>query len=68
MVLTRNLSEEADTLGKMKELIREEQGQGMAEYAFILLAVAMIAMVGYFALGNGLLDRVNEIATHEAFS
>jgi len=50
-------------LGKIQELIREDRGQGMAEYAFILLAVAMVVMVGYFALGNGLLNRTNEIAT-----
>lgn len=54
-------------MGKIIELFQDETGQGMAEYTFILLAIAMAAMVGYFALGNGLLNRVNNIANHEAF-
>ncbi|MBF0707913.1 Flp family type IVb pilin [Alkalihalobacillus hwajinpoensis] len=38
-------------LKKMGQFVREEEGQGMAEYGLILAGVAVVAIVGIKALG-----------------
>lgn len=35
----------------MKRLVREEEGQGMVEYALIIALIAIVAAVGLTALG-----------------
>jgi Flp pilus assembly pilin Flp len=40
---------------------RPRRGQTMTEYALILAAVAIVAIVGYLALGTSITDLVNNI-------
>jgi len=42
--------------------IREQKGQSMAEYALIMAAIAVVAMVAYNALGNNVSTLVNNVA------
>ncbi len=51
-------------MGIITRLIKEEKGQGMAEYVMILVAVAVVAMVGYQVLGGVLNAKVNDISGH----
>lgn len=41
--------------------IRNEKGQGMAEYALILVLVSIVAIVALSALGRSITDVFNEI-------
>ncbi len=45
----------------MIRLIKEETGQGMAEYAMIFVGIVLIAMVGYQVFGLNLQAKLNEI-------
>ncbi len=45
----------------VKRLIKEEEGQGMAEYALILVAVAIVCLVGYKVLGGNINNLVSGI-------
>ncbi|WLR59255.1 Flp family type IVb pilin [Guptibacillus hwajinpoensis] len=50
-------------LKKMGQFVREEEGQGMAEYGLILAGVAVVAIVGIKALGvqiDSLVDSVTD--------
>ena len=48
--------------GYLAGLTRRTQcGQTMTEYALILAAVAIVAIVGYLALGTSITDLVNNI-------
>ncbi len=38
-------------LERMKGLLRDEEGQGMAEYALLLAGIAVVVMVAVYALG-----------------
>jgi Flp pilus assembly pilin Flp len=40
---------------------REENGQTMTEYALILAAVAIVAIVGYLALGTAVTTLINNV-------
>ena len=42
---------------------REEFGQSMAEYALIMAAIAVVAMVAYSTLGNNVSTLVSNVAT-----
>ncbi len=42
--------------------LRDESGQGMAEYGLILALVAVVAMGAFVALGNGVFGNVNTVA------
>ncbi|HBV97408.1 MAG TPA: Flp family type IVb pilin [Desulfotomaculum sp.] len=48
----------------MKELIKrlhkDESGQGMAEYAIILVVIALVAVAGFTYLGNQLNTKVHD--------
>ncbi|MEQ8175160.1 MAG: Flp family type IVb pilin [Syntrophomonadaceae bacterium] len=48
-------------LNIFKRLVKEEEGQGMAEYGLILalIAVAVIGVLG--ALGTGISDKFTEV-------
>lgn len=50
-------------LKTLKRLVKEEKGQGMAEYALILVAIAIVCIVGFKALGNGINSKVEEVNT-----
>jgi len=41
----------------------ERKGQAMTEYALILAAVAVVAVVAYQALGNSITNEVNNIVS-----
>ncbi|HTY55437.1 MAG TPA: hypothetical protein VMB26_09570 [Candidatus Binataceae bacterium] len=43
--------------------IRQQAGQGMAEYALILAAIAVIAMAAYSTMGSNVSTVVNNVAT-----
>ena len=45
----------------MKKMFRNEKGQGMVEYILIIIVVALIAFVGFNALGTGLNNTANEV-------
>ena len=47
----------------IKRLILEEEGQGMAEYALILVFIAIACIAGYRAFGQALDARVNDIGS-----
>lgn len=45
----------------IKRMVREEEGQGMAEYGLILAGIAVVVMVAITALGGrltGLFDSI----------
>lgn len=46
-------------LKKMEQFVREEEGQGMAEYGLILAGVAVVAVGVFFTLGG----KISEIVT-----
>lgn len=47
-------------LNTVKRLVTEEKGQGMAEYALILVAIALLCIGAYNALGIGIKEQVDE--------
>jgi len=42
--------------------VKNEEGQGMAEYGLILAVVAVVVVVGIALLGDNLLDFFNDLA------
>lgn len=44
----------------IKRLHKDESGQGMAEYAIILVVIALVAIAGFGILGNRINDKVEE--------
>jgi len=42
--------------------IREQKGQAMSEYALIMAAIAVVAMVAYSALGTNISTLVNNVS------
>lgn len=50
-------------LNTLKRLVLEEEGQGMAEYALILAAIAVVCLIAYNALGGAVFDKVNKVNT-----
>ena len=42
--------------------IREQKGQSMAEYALIMAAIAVVAMVAYSALGTNVSTLVGNVS------
>jgi pilus assembly protein Flp/PilA len=51
-------------LERMKGFLREEEGQGMAEYGLILAGVAVVAIAAFLFLGNKVKDMINNVAGH----
>jgi Flp pilus assembly pilin Flp len=41
--------------------VRREPGQTMTEYALILAAVAIVAVIAYLALGNAITGLLNTV-------
>ena len=50
-------------LEKMKGLLLEEEGQGMAEYALLLAGIAVVVMVAVYALGPIISNKFNSVGT-----
>ncbi len=48
-------------LNTLKRLVLEEEGQGMAEYALILVFIALVCIIGYQALGKNINNTVTKI-------
>lgn len=42
----------------MSEFMNDERGQGMVEYTLIVSLIAIVAMAGFFAIGNALNSHV----------
>lgn len=47
---------------RVKGLLQDKKGQGMVEYALILAAVAVIALIGFQTLGNNVNSLANKVA------
>ncbi len=47
---------------KMMRLVKDESGQGMAEYGLILALVAVVVIVALTLLGTNLRDLINNVA------
>lgn len=47
----------------LKRLVREEEGQGMVEYALIIALVAIAAMAALTPIGTQIKAKFNEIIT-----
>lgn len=45
----------------LRRLFWEEEGQGMVEYGLIIALVAVVAMVAWKGLGDGLTDILQDI-------
>lgn len=45
----------------MREFLRDENGQGMVEYALIIALVSIIAIVALRALGNVINDNFENV-------
>jgi pilus assembly protein Flp/PilA len=50
-------------LERLKQLVTEEKGQGMAEYGLILALIAVVVMVALGPLGNSIAAKFNEVTT-----
>lgn len=48
-------------LKKMGAFVREEEGQGMAEYGLILAGVAVVAVVAYKNLGTKITSVITDV-------
>ncbi len=48
-------------LNTLKRLVVEEEGQGMAEYALILVAIALVCIVGFKAIGGAINNKAEDI-------
>ena len=51
-------------LKKMEQFVREEEGQGMAEYGLVLAGVAIVA-IGAFKLLGGQIDTLIDTVTEK---
>lgn len=51
-------------LEKMKGLLLEEEGQGMAEYGLILALVAVACVAAFLVLGKGISDKLKQVNTN----
>ncbi|WP_034630511.1 Flp family type IVb pilin [Desulfotruncus alcoholivorax] len=45
----------------LSKLLREESGQGMAEYGLILALVAVLCIAGFKLLGDGISGKVDDV-------
>lgn len=47
----------------VKRVLRNQKGQGMAEYGLILALIAVVAVVAFTNLGTGITDKITSVAT-----
>ena len=50
-------------MNKIKSFFKEEEGQGMAEYALLLAGIAVVVMVAVYALGPVIRDKFTSVQT-----
>ncbi|MCA1032213.1 Flp family type IVb pilin [Bacillus timonensis] len=50
-------------LNKLMNLVREEEGQGMAEYGLILAGVAVVAVAAFFVLGERIDSLIRSVVS-----
>ncbi len=55
------VSFQSKVLGWLPDLKDEESGQGMVEYAFILVLIALVVIVLLFVMGNQLANTFSNI-------
>lgn len=53
---------------ELKRFLTEECGQGLTEYALILLLMALTVVGGLTVLGQGILDLFDYVLDKEVFS
>jgi len=46
-----------------KTILTQQEGQGLAEYAFILALVAMAAIAGFRTLGSAVSGKIDGVAS-----
>lgn len=46
---------------KLKGMLKDEQGQALAEYGLILALIAVVCILALTALGTGVRDQLNAI-------
>jgi Flp pilus assembly pilin Flp len=51
-----------DLHSRMIDTLRREEGQGLTEYALILVFVSVVAIVALKLLGNNITSVLNEVA------
>ncbi|MGI9659299.1 MAG: Flp family type IVb pilin [Gaiellaceae bacterium] len=51
-----------ELMKNLKNLVKNEDGQTMAEYGIILFVIALVAIVGATLLGTDLRDLFNNVA------
>lgn len=44
-------------------LCKEDSGQGMVEYAFLLALVALVATAGFEFLGNQIKEKIDQVSS-----
>jgi pilus assembly protein Flp/PilA len=49
---------------KVKALLHREEGQGLVEYALILVLVSIVAIGALAAIGTGVTDVLDTISNH----
>jgi len=54
-------------LEKLKQLVIEERGQGMAEYGLILALIAVVVVVALGPLGNKIKEVFEGITNNQGF-
>jgi Flp/Fap pilin component. len=47
----------------MRKFMKDESGQGLAEYALILALVALVVIAALTALGTNTKNKMNSVAT-----
>ena len=50
----------------MTKFLRDEEGQGMIEYALIIALIAVVAILALKALGTSVSGKLNNVSTNLA--
>lgn len=45
----------------VKRLVREEEGQGMAEYGLILALIAVVCIAVFTGVGKAIFEKLNDV-------
>ncbi|WP_334110151.1 Flp family type IVb pilin [Thermodesulfitimonas autotrophica] len=51
-------------MGFLKRLVKEEEGQGMAEYGLILALIAVVAIAALVVLGGRIKNKFEEVSNN----
>jgi pilus assembly protein Flp/PilA len=51
-------------VNKVKALLHREEGQGLVEYALILVLISIVAIGALAAIGTGVTDVLQTVANH----